>query len=137
MLLSKNNLKIYSIFLLIIKILFIIFIVLDLYSKYKLHKYLNITKQETQKYIDDLNKLKKKEIKISYFQELFHIIFTILIGLFMILLFHPIIYKNINQITIFKEEAIYLFSFGLLTLFTSMKFGINELNKNILIHKNY
>ena len=26
---------------------------------------------------------------------------------------------------------------GLLTLFTSMKFGINELNKNILIHKNY
>ena len=137
MLLSKNNLEIYSIFLLIIKILFIIFIVLDLYSKYKLHKYLNITKQETQKYIDNLNKLKKKEIKISYFQELFHIIFTILIGLLMILLFHPIIYKNTNQITIYKEEAIYLFSFGLLTLFTSMKFGINELNKNILIHKNY
>ena len=98
---------------------------------------MNITKQETQKYIDDLNKLKKKEIKISYFQELFHIIFTILIGLLMILLFHPIIYKNTNQITIYKEEAIYLFLFGLLTLFTSMKFGINELNKNILIHKNY
>ena len=55
----------------------------------------------------------------------------------MTFLFYPIIYKNTNQITIYKEEAIYLFSFGLLTLFTSMKFGINELNKNILIHKNY
>ena len=129
MLLSKNNLKIYSIFLLIIKILFIFFIVLDLYSKYKIHKYLKSVTERTEKYEKEINELKKREIKISYFQELFHVVFTILIGLLMTFLFYPIIYKNTTQVTIYREEAIYLFLFGLLTLFTATKFGIIELNK--------
>ena len=129
MLLNKNNLEIYSVVLLIIKILFIIFIVLDLYSKYKLHKYLKLVKEKTKEYENELNKLKKREIKISYFQELFHVVFTILIGLLMTFLFYPIIYKNTSVITIYKREAIYLFLFGLLTLFTAIKFGIIELNK--------
>ena len=137
MLLSKNNLKIYSIFLLIIKILFIFFIVLDLYSKYKIHKYLNSVKEKTKKYEKKINELKKREIKISYFQELFHVVFTILIGLLMTFLFYPIIYKNTTQITIYREEAIYLFLFGLLTLFTAIKFGIIELNKKEKILNSY
>ena len=129
MLLSKNNLKIYSIFLLIIKILFIFFIVLDLYSKYKIHKYLKSVTERTEIYEKEINELKKREIKISYFQELFHVVFTILIGLLMTFLFYPIIYKNTTKITIYREESIYLFLFGLLTLFTAIKFSIIEFNK--------
>ena len=48
MLLSKYGLEIYLLLLLIVKIIFVIFVVLDLYSKYKLHNFLNSFKTSTK-----------------------------------------------------------------------------------------
>lgn len=137
MLLSKDGLEVYLLLLLIVKIIFIIFVVLDLYSKYKLHKYLNSFKISTKEIENKKKILEEEEKKISYLQELIHTLFTIFIGILLVILFHSILKKKTIKITINRHEAIYLFSFGVLSIFTGLKFGIHEFNKKIIMHENY
>ena len=136
MLLSKDGLENYLLLLLIVKIIFIIFVILDLYSKYKLHKYLNSFKTSTKEIENKKKILKEEEKKISYIQELFHTLFTVFIGLLLVILFHSIVNKKTIKITINRHEAIYLFSFGLLSIGAGIKFGIHEFNKKIILHEN-
>jgi len=137
MLLSKDGLEVYLLLLLIIKIIFVIFVVLDLYSKYKLHKFLNSFKISTKEIEKEKKILREKEKKISYLQELIHTLFTIFIGILLVILFHSILKKKTIKITINRHEAIYLFSFGVLSIGAGLKFGIHEFNKKILNHRNY
>jgi len=137
MLLSKDGLEVYLLLLLIIKIIFVIFVVLDLYSKYKLHKFLNSFKISTKEIEKEKKILREKEKKISYLQELIHTLFTIFIGILLVILFHSILKKKTIKITINRHEAIYLFSFGVLSIGAGLKFGIHEFNKKIIMHENY
>ena len=87
MLLSKDGLEIYLLLLLIVKIIFIIFVVLDLYSKYKLHNFLNSFKTSTKEIEKEKKILREEEKKISYIQELVHTLFTLFIGILLVILF--------------------------------------------------
>jgi len=98
MLLSKDGLEIYLLLLLIVKIIFIIFVVLDLYSKYKLHKFLNSFKTSTKEIENKKKILREEEKKISYIQELVHTLFTIFIGILLVILFYSIINKKTFKI---------------------------------------
>lgn len=98
-------LNILLVVILVVKIILLSVIIIDIYQKYK--------------------KNQDKIYKYDNLKETLHYVFTLLMGILLIILFNP--YETKNNKCVNKETKLFLFIFGILSITTVMKYFYDKI----------